>query len=95
MYVNIGGPSSLTLIGIRKTHFREFSCGAGGFFNLRHRRWELSSQTPAGLAGRFVRGIQLTEQIALFTYKGKFYFFLSRPIKGGTDSGILASMKLN
>ena len=35
------------------------------------------------LQGRQV-GIQLTEQIALFTYEG---FLLSRPINGGTESG--------
>lgn len=77
MYVDIGGPVSLTLIGIRKSHFREFSGGAASLFNLRQQHSELSSLRAAGLAGLFVRGIQLTEQIARFTYKG---FLLSRPI---------------
>jgi len=81
MFVNVDGAFSLTLIGIRKTHFREFSGGAASLFNLRQQRRELSLRAAAGLAGRFVRGIQLTEQIALFTYKG-FFIFLSRPIQG-------------
>lgn len=83
MYVNIAGPFSLTLIGIRKTHFREFSGGAASLFNLRQQHSELSLLRAAGLAGRFVRGIQLTEQIAVFTYEG---LFLSRPINRETHS---------
>lgn len=63
----------MTLIGIRQTHFREFSGAAPSLFNLRQQRSELSLLRAAGLAGRFVRGIQLTEQITLFTYKGFFY----------------------
>lgn len=84
MYVNKDGPFFMTLIGIRKTHYREFSGGAASLFNLRQQRSQLSILRAAGLAGRFVRGIKLTEQIALFTYKG---FLLSRPINRGTDSG--------
>lgn len=74
MYVNIDGPFSLTLTGIRKTHFREFSGGASSFFNLRQQRWELSLVRAAGLAGRFVWGIQLTEQIALLPTRDFFFF---------------------
>lgn len=77
MYVDTDRPASLTLTGIRKTHFGEFSGGAASLFNLRQQHSELSSLRAAGLTGVFVRGIQLTEQIALFTYKG---FLLSRPI---------------
>lgn len=75
MYVNADDPFSLTLIGIRKTHFREFSGGAASLFNLRQQHSELSVLRAAGLPARFVRGIQLTEQIALFTYKGFFFLF--------------------
>lgn len=75
---------SSRLIGIRKTHYREFSGGAASLFNLRQQGSELSMLKAGGLAGGFVRGIKLTEQIALFTYKG---FLLYRPIKRGTDRG--------
>lgn len=74
MYVNVVGPFSLTLIGIRKTHFREFSGVAASLFNLRQQRSELSSLRAAALAGRFVRGIQLSEQITLFSHEGFFFF---------------------
>lgn len=91
MYVNIDRPFSLTLIGIRKTHFREFSVSAAGLFNLRQQHSELSLLRAAGLGGRFVRGIQLTEQIALLPTRD----FLSRPINRGTDRGILARNNKN
>lgn len=75
---------SSRLIGIRKTHYREFSGGAASLFNLRQQRSKLSMRKAVGLAGGFVRGIKLTEQIALFTYKG---FRLCKPINRGTDRG--------
>lgn len=91
MYVNINRPFCLTLIEIRKTNFKEFSGGAASLFNLRQQHSELSLLRAAGLAGLFVRGIQLTEQMALFTYKG----FISYQINRGTDSGILAKNNKN
>lgn len=68
MYVNINGLFSLTNRN-KKTHFIEFSGGASSPFNLRQQHSELSLLKAGGLEGLIVRGIQLTEQMALFTYK--------------------------
>ena len=92
MYVNIDGPFSLTLIGIRKTHFWEFSGGAAGLFNLRQQRSELS--LPKGCRARR----SLCEGNSIDWANSSFYLrgiFLCRPINRGTDSGSLVRITKN
>ena len=82
IYANLHRPVSLTLIRRRKTHFKEFSVGAGSHFNLRQQGWELSLLRAVAVGSMGERN-SIDWVNSSFTYKG----FLSRPINSGMVGG--------